>query len=127
MEFFVETNQTKNNKTSKKKQKFAYSFLTILLLGALALMIRSAADNIFKSIVNAEKIKEMKVLKVNAQKKGIKLHQEIDEMGSLKSLEEIARNNLKMAGKDEVLVLVNPKEEQEKEKEKDKKKPSDKH
>lgn len=119
--------QMKNNKPSKKKQKFVYSFLTILLFLALALMLRSAIDNIFKSIVNAEKIHEMTVLKVNAQKKGLKLQREIDDMGSLKSLEEIARNNLKMAGKDEVLVLVNPKEEQEKTKEKNKKKPSDKH
>jgi len=123
----VANQQMKNNKPSKKKQKFVYSFLTILLFLALALMLRSAIDNIFKSIVNAEKIHEMTVLKVNAQKKGLKLQREIDDMGSLKSLEEIARNNLKMAGKDEVLVLVNPKEEQEKTKEKNKKKPSDKH
>lgn len=117
--------QLRNYKSGKKKQKFAYSFLTILLFGALALMLRSAMDNICKSFVNAKKIREMEVLKVNAQKKGIKLQREIDDMGSLKSLEEIARNNLKMAGKDEVLVLVNSKEEQEKEK--NKKKPSDKH
>ena len=36
-----------------------------------------------------------------------RLKEELEDFSSMKSLEAIARNNLKMAGKDEVLVIIN--------------------
>lgn len=49
----------------------------------------------------------MKALNQQAYLENQKLKEELDDFSSMKSLEAIARNNLKMAGKDEVLVIIN--------------------
>lgn len=67
----------------------------------------SAFQNITKSISYHGKIKKMKVLNQQAYMENQKLKEELEDFSSLKSLEAIARNNLKMAGKDEVLVIIN--------------------
>ena len=51
----------------------------------------------------------MNQLKQKAAQDNVKLKEELDDFSSLKSLEAIARNNLKMAGDDEVLVIINKK------------------
>ena len=50
------------------------------------------------------------------------LKQDIKLFSSMSSLEGIARNNLKMAGEDEVLILINPNQPQTVKKKKNKKK-----
>ena len=52
-------------------------------------------------------IKKMKALNQQAYLENQRLKEELEDFSSMKSLEAIARNNLKMAGKDEVLVIIN--------------------
>ncbi len=102
--------QAKNNKR-KNKIRFYYSFLTIVLLVCIVQIGFSAFNNITKSISYHGKIKKMKALNEQAYVENQRLKEELEDFSSMKSLEAIARNNLKMAGEDEVLVIINkPKE-----------------
>lgn len=110
----VETliDRTKNkNKQRKTKIRVYYSLLTIVLLICLAQIGFSAILNISKTISYQTKINTMKKTKYQAAKRNEKLKQEIKNFSSASSLEAIARNNLKMAGEDEVLVIINTAEE----------------
>ena len=102
----IEKTQEKNNKR-KNKIRFYYSFLTIVLLICLVQIGISAFNNITKSISYHGKIKKMKALNQQAYSENRRLKEELEDFSSMKSLEAIARNNLKMAGEDEVLVIIN--------------------
>jgi len=102
----IEKTLKKNNKR-KNKIRFYYSFLTIVLLICLVQIGFSAFNNITKSISYHGKIKKMKALNQQAYAENQRLKEELEDFSSLKSLEAIARNNLKMAGEDEVLVIIN--------------------
>lgn len=102
----IEKTQEKNNKR-KNKIRFYYSFLTIVLLICLVQIGISAFNNITKSISYHGKIKKMKALNQQAYAENQRLKEELEDFSSMKSLEAIARNNLKMAGEDEVLVIIN--------------------
>lgn len=110
---YKKTNKSKNTKNTKKKKsfKFRYSFLTLVLLGCLAYVGVSAFYNISKTINYQGKIRKMEQLKFQAAQENIRLKEELENFNSLDSLEAIARNNLKMAGEDEVLVIINQKED----------------
>lgn len=101
----------KNEKNTKRKREFKlrYSFLTLVLLACLVHVGVSAFYNISKTINYQVKIRKMDQLKNKAVQDNIKLKEELDNFNSLESLEAIARNNLKMAGEDEVLVIINKK------------------
>ena len=107
----IEKTQEKNNKR-KNKIRFYYSFLTIVLLVCLAQIGISAFNNITKSISYHEKINKMKELNKQAYAENQRLKEELVDFSSMKSLEAIARNNLKMAGEDEVLVIINKPQQQ---------------
>lgn len=110
----VETliNKTKTkNKQRKTKIRVYYSLLTIVLLICLAQIGFSAILNISKTISYQTKINTMKRTKYQAAKRNETLKQEIKNFSSASSLESIARNNLKMAGENEVLVIINTAEE----------------
>lgn len=102
----IEKTQAKNNQR-KNKIRFYYSFLTIVLLICLVQIGFSAFNNITKSISYHGKIKKMKALNHQAYVENKRLKEELEDFSSMKSLEAIARNNLKMAGEDEVLVIIN--------------------
>lgn len=105
-------NKTKSkNKQRKTKIRVYYSLLTIVLLICLAQIGFSAILNISKTISYQTKINTMKKTKYQAAKRNEKLKQEIKNFSTASSLESIARNNLKMAGEDEVLVIINTAEE----------------
>ena len=106
----IEKTQAKNNKR-KNKIRFYYSFLTIVLLVCLLQIGFSAFNNITKSISYHGKIKKMKALNEQAYVENQRLKEELEDFSSTKSLEAIARNNLKMAGEDEVLVIINKPQE----------------
>ena len=55
----------------------------------------------------------MMVIREEVQEEHERLENDIKNFGNLKSLEAIARNNLKMAGEDEVLVIINKEKEQQ--------------
>lgn len=98
------------NRKRKNEIRFKYSFLTFVLLVCLAQIGFSAFMNITKSVNYNAKIKKMKQLKTEAYDENQKLKSELEGINSSKSLEAIARNNLKMAGDDEVLVIINKNE-----------------
>lgn len=99
------------NKQRKTKIRVYYSLLTIVLLVCLAQIGFSAILNISKTISYQTKINTMKNTKDQAESRNIKLKQEIKNFSTASSLETIARNNLKMAGEDEVLVIINTAQE----------------
>lgn len=99
------------NKKRKNKIRVYYSLLTIVLLICLAQIGFSAILNITKTISYQTKIRTMKKTKYQAESRNKKLKQEIKNFSTASSLESIARNNLKMAGQDEVLVIINTAEE----------------
>lgn len=99
------------NKQRKTKIRVYYSLLTIVLLICLAQIGFSAILNITKTISYQTKINTMKKTKDQAESRNKKLKQEIKNFSTASSLENIARNNLKMAGQDEVLVIINTAQE----------------
>lgn len=110
VETLIDKTKTKN-KQRKNKIRVYYSLLTIVLLICLAQIGFSAILNISKTISYQTKINTMKNTKYQAAQRNKKLKQEIKNFSSASSLEAIARNKLKMAGEDEVLVIINTAEE----------------
>ncbi len=118
----MKKSKTKQNKniTSKAKKKsekrqhhtqFYYSFLTIILLLCLAQISFSAILNISKIISYKQKIATISKTEEEAELRNAELKKDIKNFSSVATLESIARNNLKMASKDEVLIIVNSKKE----------------
>lgn len=97
----------------KTKSNVYYSFLTIVLLICLVQIGFSAILNISKNISYRAKIVQIKKIRDEAELKNKRLKREIKEFSSMNSLEAIARNNLKMAGEDEVLILISDKDNKE--------------
>src|SRR5574344_474290 len=97
----------KQSKNRTKRVGCYYSFLTIVLLIFLIHVSISAALNILKSVNYYGKIKTMKEIQIQATEENKKLKEDLSKSGTMRSLEAIARNNLKMADKDEVLVIIN--------------------
>ena len=92
---------------SSNKTGFYYSFLTLVLLFCLIQIGFGAILNISKTISYRAKISALTKIKDAAETRNKDLKQDIKQFSSMSSLEGIARNNLKMAGEDEVLVLIN--------------------
>jgi len=98
-------------KQNNRQIRFYYSFLTLVLLVCLIQVVRSAVLNIIKTANYKVKVRKMMVLREEVQSQHDRLESDIKNFGNLKSLEAIARNNLKMAGEDEVLVIINQEKE----------------
>lgn len=99
----VQTKQKKKN----IKGKFYHSFFTLILLFLVVQVSYSAILNISKSLAYRAKIYKSKQLKTQAQKRNDRLGNELYNYDSMQKVEAIARNNLKMAGEGEVLVIIN--------------------
>lgn len=113
----VESLMSKMQEKSKqegKKNRFYYSFLTIILLFCLVEIGFGVILNISKTISYRAKIATLEKIKARAEAYNIDLRQNITRFSSSQNLEGIARNNLKMAGEDEVLIIINDPKEQEK-------------
>lgn len=91
----------------KRKIGVYYSFLTFVLLFCLVQVGFGAILNISKIIAYKAKINTMEKVRDEAEARNKDLKNDIKQFSRTSSLEEIARNNLKMAGEDEVLVLIN--------------------
>ncbi len=108
-------NSNKLKKIHKAKKRsynpvgFYYSFLTIVLLLCLVQITCGAVLNISKLISYQSKIVQLQKTKDSAEKRNKQLKEDISDFSAASSLEAIARNNLKMAGDDEVLVIINTK------------------
>ncbi len=117
---------TAKSRKEFRKKEFYYSFLTIVLLFCLIQIGCGAILNISKIIAYKAKVITLKKTLNDAETYNKDLKEEIKMFSSTQSLEGIARNNLKMAGEDEVLIIINnnPTENQTK---KSKKKTGEKH
>lgn len=102
--------ENQNNSPSPKngkKIKFHYSLLTIVLLLCIIELAVSAVQNISKNINYVSKIKGLENKRDEELSRNKQLKSEIENFNSDMILESIARNNLKMAGKDEILIILN--------------------
>jgi cell division protein FtsB len=95
------------NIQKKRSTGFYYSFLTLVLLFCLIQIGFGAILNISKTIAYHAKISTLTKIRDMAEAHNQDLKQDIKMFSATSSLEGIARNNLKMAGEDEVLVLIN--------------------
>ncbi len=98
--------RTKHKKKSMRV-KFYHSFLTIILLFLVVQISYSAILNISKTLAYEAKIHKSKQLRTDAKKRNDRLTNELYNYDSMQKVESIARNNLKMAGEGEVLVIIN--------------------
>ena len=94
-----------------------YSFLTVVLLLCLVQITISAVLNISKVISYKAKIIQITKTRDSAKALNEQLKDNIKNFSNVSGLEAIARNNLKMSGEDEVLVIINTPKEEEKEEE----------
>lgn len=104
-------NKYDGNKGKSRKTGFYYSFLTLVLVFCLIQIGYGAILNIGKIVSY-----KAKVITLERVLKQTKLHNqdlkaEKKLVTSDNSLEGIARNNLKMAKQDEVLIIINKKVE----------------
>ena len=117
-------NSDLNNEQKEKNIKhscktgFYYSFLTIVLIFCLIQIGYGAILNVSKIISYQGKTVTLENLLKKAQIRNQDLKSEKKMITSDNSLEGIARNNLKMAGEDEVLIIINKKVEEPKKKKK---------
>ncbi len=104
----------KQNHTKKGKVK--YSLLTIVLLICIIQLVFSNVQNILKNINYSAKIRNLKEKRNEELNRNKQLHYEAENFNTDKVLESIVRNNLKMADKDEVLIIINKPQKEDKEK-----------
>lgn len=108
----------KVKKKSKVKKGIYYSFLTLVLLFCLVQVGFGAILNISKTISYKTKINTLEKVRDDAEARNRDLKDDIKQFSTATSLEGIARNNLKMAGEDEVLVIINEPKDTDKNKKK---------
>lgn len=96
-----------NHSGQKVKKKFRYSLLTVVLLICIIELAVSAVNNINKNIRFTYKIKGLEQKRNEELDKNKQLKSEIENYNSQTTLESIGRNNLKMAGENEILIIVN--------------------
>ena len=101
-------------KASSSSNGFYYSFLTVLLLCLVQITI-SAVLNISKIVSYKAKIVQITKTRNAAKALNEQLQDNIKNFSNVTGLEAIARNNLKMSGEDEVLVIINTKPDETKE------------
>ncbi len=118
-------NRDSEKTTSERKSKpsssngFYYSFLTVILLLCLIQITVSAVLNISKIISYKAKIIQITKTRDAAKALNEQLQDNIKNFSNVTGMEAIARNNLKMSGEDEVLVIINtPKDNNKEEKSK---------
>ncbi len=101
------TNDAKKNRREVRKTGFYYSFLTIVLIICLIQMGFSGIKNISKLISYKAKTIMLEKTLNNAKDYNNELKEDIKLYSTTQNLEGIARNKLKMAGEDEVLIIIN--------------------
>ncbi|MBD5401620.1 hypothetical protein HDR58_02300 [bacterium] len=116
LEQLKQPNNRKSKKRHSRKTGFYYSFLTIALIFCLIQIGYGAILNVTKIISYQGKTVTLQNLLKKAQMRNHDLKAEKKMVTSDNSLEGIARNNLKLAEEDEVLIIINQKVEEPKKK-----------
>jgi len=102
----------KKNKLYKKKvrnfnkKRTYYIIITIVLILCVAQTIRGACLNVQKYFSLNKQLKNLESINDVVTQKNSDLKKELQNFSSNKGIEELARDNLNMVGKDEVLVLI---------------------
>lgn len=105
--------EEKKIKKTSSSNGFYYSFLTVILLLCLFQITISAVLNISKIISYKAKIVQITKTRNAAKALNEQLQDNIKNFSNVTGLEAIARNNLKMSGEDEVLVIINKQEDED--------------
>ncbi len=100
-----------NPNIEKRQMKVKYSLLTFVLIVCIIELFFSSVQNINKNINFVSKIKGLETKRNEEADKNKQLKSEIENFNSEMILESIARNNLKMAEKNEILIIINKPEE----------------
>jgi cell division protein FtsB len=98
-----------NIKSQQRKvyrRKLSYVVLTVVLSLCLMQFLYSIAYNFTRFIVLNGQIDRLEKLYQASNERNNDLRAQLKVYSSYKGIEELARNNLKMVGKDEVLVLI---------------------
>lgn len=93
-------------KKSRKEKHALYSMLTFVLIICLIQAIRGAVLNVENYFSLNKKISELEQIRQKSIEENADLKAKIGEFKSMQGVEDVARNELKMAGKDEVLLLI---------------------
>ena len=83
-----------------------YLFLTIILILCLILFTRGIYINIARYVTLKHQLHQLKVINASATSKNNELKEQLLKFSSGKGVEALARDNFKMVGKDEVLVVI---------------------
>ena len=112
-----DSNKKKSASNSNNNNGVYYSFLTVVLILCLVQITISAVLNISKIVSYKAKIVQINNTLEAAEDLNEQLKDSIKNFSKMDGMEAIARNNLKMSGEDEVLVIINtPKDEESEEK-----------
>lgn len=93
--------------SAKPKERIYYSGLTLFLLFALIQVGWSVLMNFSKAVSFNSKMATLEKMKDVSVARNEQLKNEIKAYSQVSKLEGIARNSLKMASEDEVLILIN--------------------
>lgn len=96
----------KKAKRTRARKRFYYSVLTFILAICLIQALRGLFLNIQNYFSLNGKISQLENIQQESKETNKTLKTQIKEFQSLKGVETVARNELKMAGKDEVLVII---------------------
>lgn len=106
-EYQRKDNNIQSINKQQEKKKIHYSLLTFVLIICILELAVSAVNNINKNINFAAKIRGLEAKRNEELDKNKQLKSEIENFNSETTLESIARNNLKMAGENEILLIIN--------------------
>lgn len=106
-EYQKKVNNIENTSKQIGRKKIHYSLLTFVLIICIIELAVSAVNNINKNINFASKIRGLEEKRNEELDKNKQLKSEIENYNSQTTLESIARNNLKMAGENEILLIIN--------------------
>ena len=121
-----ESNLKQDKPTNTRGRKLKFSLLTFVLVICIIELAFGSIQNLSKTISFQSKIKGLENKRNEELIRNKQLKSEIENYNSDMILESIARNNLKMAGEDEVLLILNNPKEEEQTNDKDKKNKKDK-
>ncbi len=106
-DYQIKVSNNKNYAKQNDKKRIHYSLLTFVLIICIIELAVSAINNINKNINFASKIRGLEEKRNEELDKNKQLKSEIENFNSETTLESIARNNLKMAGENEILLIIN--------------------
>lgn len=92
-------------KRANKKNAY-YLFVAFLLAICVFQAVRGVYLNTAKYVVLNKQISKLEKLKITAEDRNEELRKQMKSYTTSKGIEALARDNLKMVGKDEVLVVV---------------------